>query len=143
MRPLPHTAHRKFVETEGWQKRGTARGKGKKGDHHRYTLQLATGDILYTRVSHGAGQTDDLNLVAKILRDDLRVTEEDFWNCVDNGVLPPRPQPPSATPAVEAIDASLLRNLIRKVEMTPQQLEGLTKDQAVQIWQDFLSSGGQ
>lgn len=141
MRPLTHAAHRKFVETEGWTKKPNARGK-KTGDHHRYTLQLATGDILYTRVSHGAGQLDDPNTIAAVYRNQLQVSEEDFWNCVDNGVLPPRPQPEKADTPTESLDASLMRNLIRKVGLTPDQIAGMSKDEAVAAWQEYLTSGG-
>lgn len=143
MRPLPHKAHKAFVETEGWeQKRSTGRGKRTAGDHFRYTLRLATGDVLYTRVSHGTGSLNDPNTIAAVLRDQLRVSEDDFWRCVDDGVLPPRPQPPRTAVPAEGIDAKLLRNLARKVGVSPADLEGLTQEEAVQIWNDWLTTGG-
>lgn len=142
MRPLTHAAHRKFVETEGWEKKGTATGKKKSGDHHRYTLRLATGDILYTRVSHGTGQLDNPNTVAAVFRIQLEVTEDDFWSCVDNGVLPPRPQPDKPKTPADSLDAPLMRNLIRKVGLSITDVAKLTKDEAVKIWQDHLTAGG-
>ena len=66
MKPLPHSAHRKFVETQGWEKNGTARGSGKTGDHYRCNLHLATREVLTTRVSHGSGQINDPKLIAAI-----------------------------------------------------------------------------
>lgn len=141
MRPLPHRAHRTFVETEGWTKK-TEAGSKKTGDHHRYTLELATGDVLYTRVSHGAGSIDDPNLVAAVLREQLQVSEDEFWACVDDGVLPPRPQPVTHEHPGPAVDARLLRNLVRKVGMSPAELEGITQEQAVEIWTHWLSNGG-
>ncbi len=141
MRPLTHAAHTKFVETEGWTKRKKASGK-KGGDHDRYTLQLANGDTLYTRVSHGAGQLDNPNTIAAVYRTQLAVSEEDFWNCVENGVLPPRPQPEKLEAPTESLDASLMRNLIRKVGLTPEQIAAMTKDEAVAAWQGYLTAGG-
>lgn len=141
MRPLPHRAHQKFVETEGWTEK-TRSGKKKAGDHRRYFLELATGDVLYTRISHGSGSIGDPNLVAAVLGDQLQVSEEDFWACVDDGVLPPRPQVVAEAPAGPALDAKLMGNLVRKVGLGPTELEGMTQERAVQIWTDWLTSGG-
>ncbi|MCL5445111.1 MAG: cytotoxic translational repressor of toxin-antitoxin stability system [Actinobacteria bacterium] len=141
MRPLPHSAVRKFVETEGWTQKGTARGRSKTGDHFRYTLTLATGEVLYTRVSHGSGQLDDPKIVAHVLRAELAVSAEDFWACVDNGVLPPRPQPPRHHVPGEVLDAKLARNLIQKVGLTESDLSALSKEEAVRRWNAYLASG--
>ncbi|MDQ6615212.1 MAG: cytotoxic translational repressor of toxin-antitoxin stability system [Actinomycetota bacterium] len=142
MKPLPHSAHRKFVETEGWEKKGTARGSGKTGDHYRYNLRLATGDMLTTRVSRGSGQINDPKLIAAIYRDQLAVCEEDFWRCVDDGVLPPRPQPPPALAEGDLLDAKLVRNLIRRVGLTEAEIATFTKADAVARWEQYLSEGG-
>lgn len=77
-----------------------------------------------------------------MLRGQLQVSEEDFWACVDEGVLPPRPRPESGEPEGPAVDAKLMRNLVRKVGLGPAELEGITQDRAVQIWNDWLISGG-
>jgi hypothetical protein len=141
VRPLPHSAHRKSVETEGWEDKGTARGPSKTGDHYRYELVLASGDVLTTRVSHGRGRINDPKLVAAILRDQLAVSERDFWRCVDKGVLPPRPGPPAPPAAGEALDAKLVRNLVRKVGLSEAGIAKLTKAEAVLRWQEYLTGG--
>ncbi|MHB1497541.1 MAG: cytotoxic translational repressor of toxin-antitoxin stability system [Acidimicrobiales bacterium] len=130
MSPLPHPAHRKFVETEGWENKGTARGPSKTGDHYRYELVLASGDVLITRVSHGQGQINDPKPVAAILTDQLAVSEPDLRRCVDKGVLPPRPWPPAPPAAGEALDAKLVRNLVRKVGLSEADIAKLTKRRA-------------
>jgi hypothetical protein len=142
VKPLPHSAHRKFVETEGWEKKSTARGSGKTGDHYRYNLRLASGDMLSTRVSHGSGQINDPKLVAAIYRDQLAVSEEDFWRCVDHGVLPPRPQPPSPLAEGDPLEAKLVRNLIHRVGLTGAEIATFTKAEAVARWEQYLSEGG-
>jgi hypothetical protein len=139
MRPLPHSAHRKFVETEGWEKKSTARRAGATGDHHRYTLTLATGDVLSTRVSHGSGQINDPGAVAHILRDQLAVSEADFWRCVEKGTLPPRPQPSAPPVQGPPLDAKLARNLLRKVGLTQAEVATLSKQDTVLIWQQWLA----
>jgi hypothetical protein len=143
MRPLPHGAHRAFVETEGWVKKGKARRTGATGDHYRYTLTLANGDVLATRVSHGSGQINDPGLVAHIFRDQLAVSEADFWNCVKHGVLPPRPQVEAPVVQGPVLDAKLVRNLLTKVGMTQAEVAKLSKEEAVARWQDWLRRTGQ
>ena len=142
MRPLTHAAHRRFVETEDWTEKGTARGSRKTGSHYRYNLTLATGEVLTTRLSHRAGQINDPKLVAAILRDQLAVSEEDFWACVDSGRPPPRPKSQEPPPAEEALDAKLVRNLIRKVKLSETEIAGLTKAEAERRWENYLAGRG-
>jgi len=142
MRPLSYAALRKFVEIEGWAAKGTARGAQKRGDHERYTLVLANGAVLATRISHGKGQYDDPSLVAHILRDELQVSEADFWACVERGVKPPRPQAERARGAGNEIPHDLMRNLVRKVGMAGPDIERLTKAEAVRAWHEYLARGG-
>lgn len=141
MRPLKHADHRKFVEIENWTKKGTSRGARKTGDHWRYTLTLATGEVLHTRVSHGSGSIDDPNLVADILRNQLQVTEEDFYRCVNDRVLPPRPVPERPPIPDDALDAKLVRNLIKKAGYTQADVAAMTRDVAIEAWNRFLTEG--
>ena len=139
MRPLPHSAHRQFVETEKWERKGTSRGTTKIGDHFRYFLTLADGRRLTTWVSHGPGQIDDLNLVAHILRDQLEVSEDDFWACVNDGTLPPRPAPTTPQGSGEKLDYKLVRNLISKVGLTEDEVRKLPRDEAIRRRTDYLA----
>jgi hypothetical protein len=141
VRPLTHADHHKFVETEGWTRKGTSSSSKKTGNHHRYTLTLSTGDVLYTRISHGSGQLGDSKLVSAIFRDQLQVTEADFYRCVEQGILPPRPQIISEAPA-EGLDAKLVRNLIRKVGLSQNQVAKMSKTDAINAWNKYLSDGG-
>ena len=141
-RPLAHADHRQFVETEGWTKKCTARSTHKSSDHYRYSLKVSTGEVLSTRVSHGSGSIDDADLVARILRDQLQVTEEAFYRCVNKEEIPPRPAPKSTPPPPDALDGKLVRNLIAKVGMTQSQVALLTKDEAIAAWQEYLTGGG-
>lgn len=142
MRPLSHRDHRKFVETEGWVRTGTARRPVGTGDHSRYTLRLATGDILRTRVSHGSGAIEDPKLVAAVLRTQLQVSEVDFYRCVEDGILPPRPSATGPSVPDTGVEAWLVRNLLLKVGLQQHELVGLTQEQALQVWHDFLAAGG-
>jgi len=128
---------RRFVELEGWADKDAASSK-KKGDHHRYVFTTPMGERLYTRISHGHGQYQDPNLFQHILRDQLKVSEEQFWAAVDQGAKPERPTP-GAAPTAPSIDAKLARNLLTKVGLAPADLVGLTQEEAVARWTRWLS----
>lgn len=84
VRPLPYSAVRKFVEVEGWAPKGTARGAKKQGHHECYTLALADGTFLATRISHGTGQYEDPTwLLTFCATRPLQVSEAGFWACVE------------------------------------------------------------
>ena len=85
---------------------------------------------------------DDANLVARILRDQLQVTESDFYRCVQREELPPRPSPTSTLPPPDTLDAKLVRNLVAKVGMSQSQTAFVTKEEATAAWQEYLTGGG-
>lgn len=128
----------RFVQVEGWEDKDKKAGK-KKGDHHRYVFTTPTGERLYTRVSHGKGQIYNPNLFEHILRDQLGIDENQFWTAVDRGVKPVRPSPTSIQTS-GALDAKLVRNLITKVKVSPNQLEGMTEQEAINLWQEWLTT---
>jgi hypothetical protein len=132
---------RRFVEVEGWVNKTKASGKPT-GDHFRYTFVTPENEALYFRVSHGTGQIRNPDLFREILNKQLKVTSEQFWDAVDQGIKPTRPTTvPQAAPGA-ALDAKLARNLITKVGLSPAQLVGMPPTEGVRIWQEWLASGG-
>ncbi len=131
---------RKFLQVEGWKDKDKEAGRPT-GDHRRYFLELPNGEVLYTRVSHGPGGIDDPRLFAQILRQQLQVTEEQFWACVRDGRRPPRPGAPQALPE-RRLDAKLAWNLVKKVGLTHEQVAELDQAQALKHWQQYLEGLG-
>ena len=140
MRLPTYAELRRFVEVEGWDNLDGAR-PGRVGDHFRYTFTTPSGDRLYTRVSHGRGQIQDRDLFAHILRTQLKVSAEVFWEAVDRGISPRRPRTGSRETDEPALDAKLARNLITKVGLATEQLVGMTQDEAVHLWNEWLTKG--
>ncbi len=127
---------RKIVVTEGWEDKDKQAGR-RKGDHHRYVLQLADGRMLYTRVSHGPGGIDDPGLLAVVLRDQLQVTEEQFWDCVRHGTRPPRPGSPPTRPE-RRLDGKLAWNLNKKAGVPLERLAELDQQEALELWLEYV-----
>lgn len=127
-----------FVKVEGWTDKDLASGRPK-GDHHRFVFTTPTGERLFTRISHGVGQIKDADLFRHILRDQLKIDADQFWLAVDKGVVPVRQQPVRVTDE-SALDAKLARNLISKVGLLPSDLIGMTQDEALAKWVEWLST---
>jgi hypothetical protein len=141
MRLPTYAEHRRFCEVDGWQDKGTARSRKGKGDHHRYTKSQPAGPPLYTRVSHGSGQYGSADTWKHILRDQLRVTEDEFWQAVDHDIPPqrqkPAPQPPK--PEGEAIPLWLVQSLKHLVGLPEAQIASMTPDEAEVVYLEWCS----
>jgi len=116
--------HTQFVEAEGWV--------AVESKHHdTYELTLPNGDALRTRVSRPPSKkhTYGKSIWAHILRDQLQVTEAEFWGAINDGQLPRRGADNEA-PA-EGIPVDVVRLLIDRVGLTAQQVRGMSADEAI------------
>lgn len=124
--------HQKFCDVEGWTEVSNARG-GTVGHHLTYELPLATGEILRTRVSRPANNDRyGPGLWSAILRDQLGVTETQFWQCVNKSVKPPRPGAAADVPG-QALPAGLAYQLLHTLGLTEQQVSAITLEDAVAL----------
>jgi hypothetical protein len=113
---------------------------GRTGTHHvTYELDLADGRILRTRISHPVDRSGyGPSLWGHILRDQLQVSEHQFWACVQGGVLPDRGSP--MAPA-EGLPADLVYLLISRVGLDESEVAGMSKDEAVARMQRYWTEG--
>lgn len=128
--------HQRFCEIEGWTEVLNARGKPTQ-HHITYELPLGDGRIFRTRISRPADtDTYGKSLWSHILDDQLQVTEEEFWECVDNK------NPPDRTPATQKTDvvvlpASLAYQLVHTLQLTSEEIAELTLEEAVQRMTEY------
>lgn len=112
---------KKFCENDGWDPR-------KRTDHWRYVKRLA-GRTLRAKVSFGSGELGDPGLFAAILRDQLQVSEAEFWRVVQHGGPAQRTTAPAvAPPAPPQLSATTVLHL-RKLGVSDQEVRNL-KSQA-------------
>jgi len=129
--------HDTFCTTEGWTPVRNA--KRKTGHHVTYELALSDGTVLRTRVSHPPNKdTYGKSLWAHILRDQLQVSEAEFWACVKEGILPTRSQ---QQPPMDAIPAGIVHQLITVVGLSKEDVAAMTKDEAFDRLQRFRTYG--
>lgn len=130
--------HEKFCQVEEWTPVRDARGRA--GTHHiTYELGLRDGRILRTRISHPVDRTTyGPSIWRHILRDQLQVTDAEFWRCARDGVKPDRGEP--EVPA-EALPAELVYLLIHRVGLDETAVAAMTKDEAVARLNQYWAEG--
>jgi hypothetical protein len=132
--------HEKICLTEHWELVTNARGKPVR-HHATYRLILPDGRILRSRISRPVDRTMYSNSIWNhILQDQLLVSDDELWACVDDGALPARG---AAPPPTSAIPLALVWQLTRTVGMDERVVARMTKEQAVQAINDYwMSQGG-
>lgn len=105
--------HDDFCTFERWTlTRGAA---GKPVRHHRtFTLTLWNGNILRTRISKPVDRsTYGSDTWNHILRNQLQVTEPEFWACARGKQVPDRGEPKSVEPK-KSVPLYLVRELTKR-----------------------------
>jgi len=135
-RPPPtRDAHATFVRTEGWQPVASTH-------HETHELELHDGRVLRTRISRPPDRTTHgPSLWAHVLRDQLDVTEQEFWDCVRDGVAPDRGAPQTPDPAA-TIPAEVVHLLVERVGLTREQVAALGRDGAITRLNEYWADGG-
>lgn len=143
-RPQPTRAdHKRFVLTEGWQEVASSH-------HETYEREVSDGRVLRTRISRPPNRTTyGARMWAHILRDQLDVTVDEFWACVQDGVVPDRApddapdRAPDDAPEVvdDAIPIEVVKLLIERVGLTHHGLIDMTRDEAIARLNEYWSTG--
>jgi hypothetical protein len=131
--------HQKFCEIEEWKPVRSARGRT--GTHHRtYELALPDGQVLRTRISHPPDRsTYGPGIWSHILRDQLDVTEDVFWDCVRNGVKPSRGEPD--VPTADPIPAEVVHMLLTRVRLAESDVARMTRQEAIARLNQYWTRG--
>jgi len=132
--------HDDFCVTEKWELVRGATGKPVK--HHRtYELGLWDGRILRTRISKPVNSSVyGKAMWSHILREQLCVSTDEFWGCVNNAALPDRGAPAQRV-VLEPLPLYLVKELTRH-GVSASELDGLTPAQAQELLNDRIEAAG-
>ena len=128
--------HARFCKVEGW--RLVRSDVGRRSTHHETCEQeLSDGSILRTRISRPPDRTNyGEALWGHILRDQLKVSAEEFWRCVQDGTPPDR-----GTRSGSGIPADLLYLLKHRVGLPDAILSEMTRQEAIERIQQYWTTG--
>jgi hypothetical protein len=127
----------------GWQQvPNLARGKRRTGDHTRYAKALADGSQARTRVSGHPREEIGEDLFRRILREQLRVSEQEFWSVVLGQA--PGTRPPSAlggipAPPAPGVPGWLVNRLISVAGIPEDEVLDMTPEEAQAAWDSYQS----
>ncbi len=138
MRPIRPDDIRRFCEVDDWESKDAKAGK-KRRDHDRFFKTLPDGSVLRTKASRGNKEIAG-DLARHILRDQLRVTEAQFWKAVDEGKPPIRTDDDPRSPQGPTLPGWLVHALVHKAGLSEQSIAGMSKDAAMKAWQEWTAS---
>jgi len=105
----------------------------------RYEKVLDSGDVL--RSKRPSGKTDEAiskDLFGAILRIQLRVSSQEFWDCIESGTPVARPGRPLEPPST-ALPLWLARRLHAELGLREAEIAGMTEAEARRLLDDFRS----
>ena len=95
-----------------------------------YEKELPGGEVLRSSRSSGkSGTAIGKDKFSEILRVQLKIDAKTFWSCVESG-KPVERRVAEQAPARPRLPAWLARQLEREMGLRPDQLVGLTEDEA-------------
>lgn len=89
--------------------------------------------VLETRVSHSAKKTMSPGRWKAILRDQLQVSEEDFWQALRSKEPVQRPSAPPAEGEIQQVPAWAAAVLSSRLKMSLAEITALGRDRAIQL----------
>ena len=130
--------HDQFCRVEEWT--GVRDARGRTGTHHvTYELGLHDGRILRTRISHPVDRsTYGPGSWSHILRDQLEVSEGEFWSCTLDGKLPDRGLPEAPR---NSLPADLVQLLLSKVGLIENEVAKMSRREAIERLQKYWTEG--
>lgn len=125
-----------YLERDGgWEEvPNLARGRRRVGDHWRYRKTLPDGTVLRTKVSHALGDEIGRDLLAHIVRDQLRTTMEHFSDVVAGRSTS---EAAASEPQVEPIPGWLVVRLIHTAGLPEAEVRGMSAEDARARWEAF------
>ncbi len=123
------------MRNEGWRQVPSTH-------HDTFELELADGRVLRTRISRPPNKTTyGPRMWTHILRDQLDVSADAFWACVEDGIIPDR-APEGIPEAIDdAIPVDVVRLLLDRVGLTRRDVVGMTREEAIARLGEFWSTG--
>jgi hypothetical protein len=132
-----------FLRADGWTRlAGSDRG-GRRQSHIFFEKVLDGGRVLQTHISHDRSSTVPAGRFGAILRDQLEVKRDEFWEAVRSGRPVGRPVPVDEDAANE-LPSWVVSVLAGPMRLGPDEISRLTEAEAIEmVHQHWSEPGGE
>ena len=120
-----------FLDADGWRRIDSSARGGGRGRHVFYEKTLDDGRVLQTHLSHSGQETMSAGRFSGILRHQLEVSREEFWQCIR--LRKPVTRPVEVDEGPVEHEAWVVAVLVEELRMTPEELEALSPEEAQRL----------
>lgn len=117
-----------FLDADGWRQ---VRVGGRRQRHLRYEKLLVDGRLLQTQVSHSRDKSISPGRFAAILREQLEVSREQFWQAIRTGEPVARPVELDEPETAVEHPAWVIRVLVEELHLSADEITRLSPKEAV------------
>lgn len=128
---------RRFLSADRWREIPTGERGGRRSRHIFFEKVLQDGRVLGTHISHADDKTVPPGRFGEILRSQLAVTLEQFWECIRTGSSAVRPVELDPRPLEHPL--WVIRVLTDRLHMTADQIADLSADTARSLVEEYHS----
>jgi hypothetical protein len=132
---------RSFLDADGWREIEAGARGGPRSRHVFYEKVLDDGRVLQTHVSHAAHKSVSAGRFGAILRYQLEVSREDFWECIRKRKPVDRPVEVQVGPKEH--EAWIVAKLFGELHLSPDELEALSPEEAQKLVEEHWSKPNQ
>lgn len=126
-----------FLAAHGWLAIPSGKRGGRRERHVFYEKTLDDGRVLQTHVSKSGSKTISPGRFSSILRHQLEVSKDEFWECIRTGQLVDRPV--GVTDELVEHDGWVLAVLVNELHMSAEEVEALTPAEAERLVHEHWS----
>lgn len=126
-----------FLRADGWRRVGSGERGGSRSRHTFYEKALDDGRVLQTHVSHSRQKTLSPGRFGSVLRHQLEVSREQFWECIRAEKPVERPAAPEEGPVEH--ESWVVAVLVGELHMTAEQLATLSPEEALRRVSEYWS----
>lgn len=126
-----------FLAADGWRRLPHG---GRRQRHAFYEKVLEDGRVLQTHVSHSGQKPLSPGRFASIVRYDLEVAKDEFWECIRTREPVGRPAP--VDEALPEHEAWVVAVLVGELHLSAEEIAALTVDEARKLVSKHWSRRG-
>ena len=118
-----------FLGADGWRELAAQERGGRQQSHIFFEKVLSDGRVLQAHISHSRQKTVSAGRFRDILRFQLEVSRQEFWECIRSGTPVPRPVDPLEDPPIEH-ELWVVEVLVRDLHLSAEEIEALSAEEA-------------